>query len=168
MLTGESESVGRRGRELYRAAWNWPVTRLASLVLASIEGDASQQTWENVGRAIQAAGNYVEEDGAIVVCCELAAALGPALQRMVHASSRESGLRHVGKERPADALPAAQLAYAQREHKVYLLSRLDPAVVEDLDVIPVAGPDELRRLARQHSSCILLSNAPYVTSVNEE
>lgn len=168
VLTGESEAVRRRGRELYRAAWNWPVTRRASLVIASIEGDAGQQTWENVGRAIQAAGNYVEEDGAIVVCCELAAAVGPALQRMMHASSRESGLRHVGKERPADALPAAQLAQAQRQHKVYLLSRLDPTLVEELDVIPVAGPDELLRLARQHSSCILLSNAPYVTSVNEE
>ena len=168
VLTGESESVRRRGRELYRAAWNWPATRRASLVVASIEGDAGQQTWENVGRAIQAAGNYVEEDGAIVVCCELAAALGPALQRMMYASSRESALRHVGKERPADALPAAQLAHAQQQHKVYLLSRLDPAVVEDLDVIPVAGPDELLRLTRQHSSCILLSNAPYVTSVNEE
>lgn len=164
VLTGESEAVRHRGRELYRAAWNWPATRRASLVVASIEGDADQQTWENVGRAIQAAGNYVEEDGAIVVCCELAAGLGPALQRMTHASSRESGLRHVGKERPADALPAAQLAHAQQQHKVYLLSRLDPAVVEDLDVIPVAGPDELRRLARQYSSCILLSNAPYVTA----
>lgn len=169
VLTGESESVRRRGRELYRAAWNWPVTRRASLVVASVEGDASQQTWENVGRAIQAAGNYVEEDGAIVVCCELAAGLGPALQRMIHASSHESGLRHVRKERPADALPAAQLAHAQREHKVYLMSRLDPTLVEELDVIPVAGPDELLRLTRQHPSCIILSNAPYVTAeANDE
>jgi hypothetical protein len=50
-------------------------------------------------------------------------------------------------------------------HKVYLLSQLDPSVVEELDVIPIAKPDELNRLARQHGSCIVLSNAPYVTTI---
>ena len=59
------------------------------------------------------------------------------MQRMAHASSREAALRQVGKERPADALPAAQLARALQQHKVYLLSRLDPSVVEDLDMVPV-------------------------------
>ena len=75
---------------------------------------------------------------------------GPALRRMAHAPSRESALRHIGKERPVDALPAAQLAHALEQHKVYLLSRLDPSVVEELEMIPIAGPDELARLARQH------------------
>jgi lactate racemase len=164
VLAGQSESVRRRGRELYRAAWNWPASLRASLVVAAIEGDAGQQTWENVGRSLQAAGNFVDEDGAIAICCDLAAEPGPALQRMAHAPSRESALRHVNKERPVDALPAAQLAHALEQYKVYLLSRLDPSVVEDLDVIPIAGPDELQRLARQHRSCVLLSNAPYVTA----
>ncbi len=167
VLTGQSESVRRRGRELYRAAWCCPASQRASLVVAAIEGDADQQTWENVGRALQAAGNFVDEDGAIAVCCDLAARPGPALQRMAHTPSRESALRHVGKERPPDALPAAQLAHALEQHKVYLLSRLDPSVVEDLDVIPIADADELGRLARHYPSCILLSNAPYVTTDGE-
>lgn len=163
VLAGQSEAVRRRGRELYREAWSWPASRQASLVVAAIEGNAVQQTWENVGRAIQVASRFVEEDGAIAVCCDLAVEPGPALQQMAHAPSRESGLRQVGKERPVDALPAAQLAHALEQHKVYLLSRLDPTVVEELDVIPIAEPDELIRLAKQHPSCILLSNAPYVT-----
>jgi nickel-dependent lactate racemase len=165
VLAGESESVRRRGRELYRAAWNWPVTERASLVVAAIEGDAEQQTWENVGRALQAAGRFVDDDGAIALCCELATDPGPALQRMAYSESREAALRQVHKERPADALPAVQLAETLEQHSVYLLSRLDPAVIEDLGVIPVAGHDELGRLARQHRSCILLSNAQYVTSI---
>ena len=32
-------------------------------------------------------------------------------------------------------------------------------------MVPVAGPDELARLARRHPSCVLLPNAPYVTAV---
>ena len=148
VLAGQSDSVRRRGRDLYHAAWDWPVTRQADLVVAAIEGGAGQQTWENLGRALQSAGNFVEEDGAIAVCCDLSAPPGPAMQHLAGASSREAALRHVGKERPVDALPAAQLAHALDRNKVYLLSRLDPSVVEDLDMIPIAGPEELTRLAR--------------------
>jgi len=164
VLAGQSESVRRRGSELYRAAWSCPTSARASLVVAAIEGDASQQTWENVGRALQTAGRFVEEDGAIVVCCDLDAPPGPAMQRMANILSRESAPRRVGKKRSVDSLPAAQLAHALEQHKVYLLSRLDPSVVEDLDVIPLGGPDELTRLARQHRSGVLLSNAQYVTT----
>ncbi len=164
VLAGQSESVQRHGRESYRAVWSWPENGRASLVVAAIEGDATQQTWENLGRALESAEHFVEEDGAIAICCELAASPGPGLRHIAQAASRRSGLRHVSKQRPADALPAAQVAQILDHHKLYLLSRLDSAVVEDLDIIPLAAPDELARLVQQHSSCILLSNAPYVTA----
>jgi nickel-dependent lactate racemase len=168
VVSGQSDSVRSRGRELYRAAWSWPVPPRASLVVAAIEGGAGQQTWENVGRALQVAEGFVEEDGAIAVCCDLAARPGPALRHMAHAQWRESALRHVDRQPPIDAVPAAQLAHTLSRYKVYLLSRLDPSVVEELDVIPVGGPDELLRLGRQHASCVLLSNAPYVTPIVAE
>jgi nickel-dependent lactate racemase len=165
VLAGQTESVRRQGQQRYRAAWSCPPADRVDLVVAGIEGGAAQQTWENLGRALSSAGNFVTEGGSIVVCSELAAQFGPALQRMAAASSHESALRHVGKERPVDALPAAQIAHALQQNKVYLLSRLDPSRVEDLNIIPIAGADELNRLARQHQSCILLSNAPYLTVV---
>jgi lactate racemase len=164
VLAGESEAVRLRGRELYDAAWNWPVTERASLVVAAIEGGSDQQTWENVGRALQVAGKFADEDGAIAVCCEVSEGPGPAMQQMARLGSRGAAVRQVKKERPADALPAVQLAHALERHKVYLLSRLDPSVVEELDVIPIAQPDELHRLAHQHRFCILLSNAQYITA----
>jgi len=161
VLAGQSDSVRRRGRELYRAAWSNPVSQRASLVVAAVEGGADQQTWENLGQALAAAIPLVEDGGAIAVCCELAAGPGPALQQMASARSRAAALRHIEKQRPYDALPAALLARAQEQGTVYLLSRLDPSLVEALDMIPIAGGDELARLSRQHSSCILLANAPH-------
>jgi hypothetical protein len=102
----------------------------------------------------------VEDGGSIAVCCDLAAPPGPAMQHLLAADSRRAALRRIGKQRPPDALPAAQLAEALKRGKVYLLSRLDPAVVEELDVIHVGAPEELARLVRRHPSCILLANAP--------
>jgi hypothetical protein len=133
------------------------------LVIASIEGGPSQQTWENLGRAVQTAQNLVDEGGAIAVCCELSAYPGPAVQRMLAAESREAALRQVGQQRPVDALPAAQLVRALQRDKVYLLSRLAVSLVEDLDIVPLADPEELTRLARRYPSCILLSNAAYAS-----
>ena len=112
VLAGESEAVRRRSETLRHAAWDWPVERQADLVVAAIEGGPGQQTWENLGRALQVAGSFVEEDGAIAVCCDLAASPGPAMQRLAGETSREAALRHVNKERPVDALAAAQLAHA--------------------------------------------------------
>ncbi len=167
VLAGQSEAVRRRGRELYHAAWDWPVSRRAGLVVAAIEGGAMEQTWENLGRALQVAGRFVEEGGAIAVCCGLAAPPGPAVQHLAAVASREAALRHISHHRPVDALPAAQLASALDRNKVYLLSRLDPSLVEDLEMIPVEGSAGLARLGRHHSSCVLLSNAPYVTATDE-
>ena len=167
VLAGESDAVRRQGQDLYRTAWNWPVPRQVSLVVAAIEGGAGQQTWENLGRALEVAGHYVEEGGSIAVCCDLAVPPGPAVQYVAHSSSPKAALRQAGKHRAADVVPAAQLAQALQRDKVYLLSRLEPAVVEDLDMIPLAGPDELARLVHRHPSCILLANAPHVTAVEE-
>jgi nickel-dependent lactate racemase len=168
VLVGQSDSVRRLGRELYRTAWGCTSVRGASLVVAGVEGDSRQQTWDNVGQALQAAGRFVDPDGSIAVCCELTTDPGPGLRHLAFADSRESALRRVGKKRPVDALPTAQIARAQESHKVYLLSGLDQSVVEDLDMIHLAGPDELIRLARRHASCNVVSNAPYVTVIDED
>ena len=165
VLAGQGDSVRRRGRELYDAAWSRTVSRQAGLVVAAIEGPAAEQTWENLGQALQAAGGFVEDDGAIAVCCDLSTRPGPAMQRLASESSRAESMRHVSRHRPIDALPAAQLAHVLDRNKVYLLSRLDPSTVEDLNMVPLEKPEELSRLARQYSSCTLLSNAQYITPV---
>ena len=162
ILAGESGAVERRGRELYVSQWRRAVARQAKLVVAGIRGPAAQQTWENLGRTIRTAGNFVEEGGAIAVCCELDAQPGPAVQRLAGGESRADAMRHVGRQRPIDALPAAQIAAALERNKVYLLSRLDASLVEELDIIPLETPDELVRLIGRYSSCAWLPSAQYI------
>jgi nickel-dependent lactate racemase len=159
VLAGQSDVVRRQCRELYRAAWQRSVAQRASLVVAAIEGAPRQQTWENLGRVLESASSLVEEGGAIAVCCNLAAAPGPALQRLVGGPSREEAVRQIRRDNPRDALPALQLARTLQKSRIYLLSRLDPALVEDLEMIPIGGPDELVRLARRNRSCLVLANA---------
>lgn len=168
VVAGQSEAVRRRSGELYRAAWSRPVTARAPLVVAAIEGGPEQQHWQSFGHALEAAAELVEEGGSIAVCCDLAAPPGPAMQRLAGAPSYHDALRSIRKQRPPDALPAALLARTLQQAKVYLLSRLDAAVVEELDMIHVADAGELARLVRRHTSCILLANAPHAMVTLQE
>lgn len=159
VLAGQSDVVRRQCRELYRAAWNRSVAHRANLVVAAIEGPERQQTWENLGRVLENVMGLVEEDGAIAVCCELATAPGPALQRLIGSPSREEAVREIRRDNPRDALPALQLARALETNHIYLLSRLAPGLVEELEMIPIGGPAELVRLTQRSDSCLVLSNA---------
>jgi nickel-dependent lactate racemase len=159
VLAGQSDAVKHRCRELYRAAWNWPVAQRAELVIAAIEGGAPQQTWENFGRVLESAGRLVEDGGAIAVCCELAAAPGEAMQRLTAAPSRDEAVREIRRENPRDAVPALQLARALESHRVYLLSRLDADLVEALEMVPVDLPSDISRLAQRSRSCLVVANA---------
>lgn len=160
ILAGESEAIRSRCRELYDLAWHSPVAYRASLVVAAIEGSTRQQTWESFGLALEAAEQLVDEDGAIAVCCDLATLPGPAMQRMIGSRNRETALRYIHRDNPVDALAATQLARVLDRNHVYLLSQLDPGLVEEMEMIPIAGPNELIRLTEHHDSCILLANAP--------
>ena len=157
VVAGESNAVRQRSRQLYDEAWSQQLPSRADLVVAAVEGVAD---WQSFGRALQAADALVEDGGAIAVCCDLAAAPGPAMQQLVGAESREAVMEQIRREPPDDALPTVQLIRTLDRARVYLLSRLDPAVVEDLEMIHIAAGDELARLVRRHDSCILLANAP--------
>ncbi len=160
VIAGHTDVVRQQAQERYTAAWRQPsAVRPASLVVAGIVGKPVIQTWQSLGRALETAGRLVDEGGAVAVCCELAGVPGPGVQRMVGAASRRAALSRIRKERPIDALPAAQIAEALDRFTVYLLSNLEPELVEDLDMVPIASPSELIRLASRHKSCTLLANA---------
>jgi len=163
VLAGTPEAVHRRGNALCREAWSCEVPRRAELVVAAIEGDRGQQSWENVGRALAAAGRAVADDGAIALCTELADRPGPALQWLRRSKDLPTALRHIRKQRTPDASAAHELAHALERVQVYLLSRLDQAEVEELGVAPVAAAIEIARLASRHRSCILLANAQFAS-----
>ena len=163
VVAGEVGAVKKRAARLYRSAWHSSVPRRASLVVAAIEGNSHEQTWDNLGRALATAAELVEDGGAIAVCSELADLPGPAVDLLHRTRSLDDALRQINKDRPPDSLAAAQLAAVQDRVSVYLLSRLDPADVEELEIAPIVDTDELVRLAERHPSCLLLADAPRAT-----
>jgi hypothetical protein len=64
---------------------------------------------------------------------------------------------------PPDLISATQLAHAIDWTNVYLLSRLDPQLVEDLFMIPLGDTDEARRLIDGTDSCAIVAGAQHTS-----
>ena len=158
VLAGQPAAVRRKGRELYDEAWSCSVPRVP-VWWSQPSRAVRPANLAQLGQALAAAGGLVEEDGAIALCCDLAAPPGPAIQKLRGARSREKALRTIHHGRSEDALAAVQLTDALARGHVYLLSRLEPSLVEDLNMVPLSDPQEICRLAQRYGSCIVLANA---------
>ena len=168
VIAGEIAAVDRRARAVYNQAWRCPIVARAELVIATIEGDASQQTWENVARALDSAAHAAGSEAAIAVCSELAEPPGAGLQQLMGAESLSDALRAIVHHKPADSLAAGAVVRAVERGSVYLLSRLEDEVVEDLGMRPLKA-SELSRLASHYRSVLVIPNAPYaVAQLKEE
>jgi nickel-dependent lactate racemase len=164
VLAGMANDVFREGQESCQRAWSCPVPHTAQLVIAAIDGPASEQTWDNLARALSGASRVVSAGGAIALCTSLAEAPEPTLRAAAEAKDLRHALRTLGKHRDAGSLAAMALAQALAESRVYLMSQLDDATVEELGLIPLGNPAELKRLAATHASCIVISHGQYAVA----
>lgn len=161
VLAGTATAVHSAGQRLCDDTWRRPLSRRASLVVAAISGGPDQQTWENFGRALYAAAQAVDDDGAIALCTQLRQPPGPALQRLSGLDDGPARQRAVERQSSFDAQSASLLAKLLERKRVYLLSELDGETVENLGLAYVANEEEIVRLTRTYRSCILLADAQY-------
>lgn len=163
VIAGEMRAVDKEGQRLCRQAWRCDLPHRAGLVIASLGGGPSQQTWEGFARALDAALAAVADQGSIVVCSSLAERPGPALKAIAAWSADQVLPKRIRRDLSGDGLSAMRIADARTHVHVYLLSELSRSNVEELGIGHVTSPDEIARLCRQYDSCALLGDAQYAT-----
>ncbi|MFW6169359.1 MAG: lactate racemase domain-containing protein [Planctomycetota bacterium] len=159
VLAGLDQDVSSQGRALVNAIWAYDVSERAELVVATIEGELDNQSWENLGRALHAAQQACVPGGAIVLCTELACEPGPALERLIGGSDGETLLTPSGNKHSEDSMAAWLLGDTRDASHIFLLSQLDEGAVESLGMAYIEEPEQINRICRQYNSCILLTNA---------
>jgi len=162
VLAGDPATVAEAASARYRQIWECETPRRADLVVASITGE---QTWQSFAQALLAAESVLEEHGTIVLCSELDQPPGPSLQRLGGIDDFATAEREIMRDRASDSWPAALLARALEQGSVYFRSRLDDDVVESLGMTPIASDEELLRLARVGEHCIVLEHAQRIGGV---
>ncbi|MHB8898107.1 MAG: lactate racemase domain-containing protein [Thermoguttaceae bacterium] len=160
IVAGGVDAVRRQARALYRKHWRWDVPHRARIVVAGIEGGPRQQTWRNLARSLAAAMECVEDEGAIVLCCQMSETPGEGVECLRTSRSRQEAVRKITDSPPADALVVAEMVRALDRVDVYFRSGLDRGLLEDLMISPIDTDAELNRLISRFPSGILLGNAP--------
>jgi nickel-dependent lactate racemase len=163
VIAGDSATVTREGGRLAEASWSFQAPRRVDLAVVAIPGGGPEQSWAHVGRAAAIASRIVADEGAIVVCSELADPPGQAVQLLGDQNDPEVVLRAVRASDAADAMAAFELARARRKAHVFLLSQLDSEVVEGLGLAPAEQPEDVERLAARRESVALVGGGQFAT-----
>jgi nickel-dependent lactate racemase len=158
VLAGDAHVVAEQGRRMCEGAWLHRPARRANLVVAAIDGGPSEQTWENFSRALRVASQAVSDGGAIVLCTRIQVADDDAESPAPEVEECDSvGIESLSARRVATKL----LDQTRERAQVFLLSDLNGDLVEDLGLGHVSNPEEVTRLSRRFSSCILLGKAQH-------
>ncbi|MCH2183167.1 MAG: lactate racemase domain-containing protein [Mariniblastus sp.] len=158
VLFGEKEQADRTAETLARDIWSVSAQEEVPLVIATIEDEVENQTWEQFCRALLAAHDVSPGDGQIVICTELDEPPDDETRRLL-AMPFEA-------EVPGEAQPPGEagdsmqrLVHILRERQVFLQSGLAAEEVEELGLGPINQPDEFRRLVQRVDRGILLRDA---------
>ncbi|MFO1063619.1 MAG: hypothetical protein U0892_07120 [Pirellulales bacterium] len=148
----------------FTEAWATSCEGTYDAVVVLIDGDQSQQTWNNVARALSLAVPYVTPDGMILVCSELKQSPGAALRRLADPNlTDEEFYRKPASKSSDDALAAAVLHETSAICHVYLLSDLDREDVESLGLGALRSPAEAEHALHERRDILVLGTAQHRT-----
>ncbi len=159
VLAGEPQVISEMASDETRRIWSYQVDSPGDLVIATLTGDSSQQTWDNVGRVLETAKHAIEPGSPIIICSELAEEPGPSLQRLAGMEGSPEVERELMRDRYADSWAALCLSRALERGPVFFRSQLRPAIVESLGMAPLKNDKELLRLVQISRRCIVLDGA---------
>lgn len=161
---GQADAVARRVRNELEETCKVEVRERAELVVVALEEGESDQTWDQIATAVDAARRIVERDGRIVVLSQLKQSRGPGLDILSQVRNPTDALRQIQAGNPYDFRAATNIAKAADWANIYFLSELPDDQVEELFMIPLANEKEARKLLAGDETKIIIEGAQKVNA----
>lgn len=151
IIAGNRRSVREQREKLLDEIWAVQSQTPADLVVATVEGDPDEHSWQSIARALDSA-NRVSNEGAIVLLTELAEKPGRQLKRALNDAITQSA-------EPAPNNPFHKMAEVIAHQPVHLRCRLSEEQVEDLGLGFVGSDVQVQRLVDNAKQCVVLRDA---------
>lgn len=169
VIAGEPGHVSRESSAWCERIWQLTVPERANLVVTSLGGGSHEQTWDNVARALHAAGRVSHESqSAIVICTELEQEPSPLLRTAADAQGSEDERKALARTSGDEAAQAWELCQALERGPVYFMGRLSESTIEDLGMAPLADYDELTRLISRSGTCLVINDGQHAVPMVSE
>lgn len=161
VVAGHQDEVRRQGVEILDASWVVRPEAQADLVVVGIGVTWKPTTLDDLAAGLETATQLVRVGGKVVVLANLAEVEpGPALRKLAELDDPRQGLQELRAwKRKADYPLARRFVKALGRADIYLSSRLEPAFVEAVGMVPLDDPSDARRLVQRCASCIAVSPA---------
>ncbi|MGI9467210.1 MAG: hypothetical protein ACR2OA_08825 [Rubripirellula sp.] len=142
------------------------VNSSTSVVVASLDGNQQQQTWQNVARAAAAAARLADTSGTIVLWTDLSdAPTGELLKISAETTELANHCETLSEDElpPWDPTlpPAHTLRKLAQEYRILLHSKLPPEETEALGMGTIQTGDELANLTRSFAHCSIIRAASF-------
>ncbi len=161
VFAGLLEPVESASQNAIRSLWRGPAVE-SELVLATVAGDANQQSWLGVARTLHLAMQCTAPNGSIVIATQTQEPIGTGLNRLRNQHlSPETIAKKLASDGSDDAIAAAALLNAIASHHVYFISGHRSEAVESLGLGAIKDHEQLMRLIHQHDACTLIEAAEY-------
>jgi nickel-dependent lactate racemase len=145
VLGGLSDTSGE-GERLLDARWRVSVDRPADIVVAGIGGNPAGHGFAELARALACASRVVKPRGRIVLLSQAHLALGSGAQLLRQADEPSAALKELRRQKAADIGPAFQWASAAEHANIFMLSRLEPDIAEELFTTPLNDATQVQHL----------------------
>ena len=170
VYAGMTEAIEKQFSRPRRADDEFPPA--APLVIATLEGNAQQQTWENVARAIAAAETYTIPDGTILLWTELDTPPSSLVARMLTENDLGTEVgscdefqlnkNEDGFSRWDASVSVAQtISRVRQNHRIVLASKLSFETVEQMQIGWIQSADSLEKLSAQFEAAGILRSASF-------
>jgi nickel-dependent lactate racemase len=142
-VLGGLADTGTEGERLLDARWRVSVDRRADVVVAGISGDPARHGFLQLAHALACAARVVKPGGRIVLLSQAQPELGAGMQILRQADEPSVALRELRRSKPVDMASAFQWASAAEHANIFLLSRLDSEIAEELFTTPLRDPSQV-------------------------
>lgn len=160
VICGALEPTTSAARKWLKQNWFVEQPQRSEALVAAVDADAAGPNWEQIGVALQTARNLVQRGGKIILLTNLSAEPTEGFRFLQQCGSPREALKPLRLESPPDLIPASRLASAADWARVYLVSGLNPDLVESLCMTPLAQAEAAKLIGRG-GSCLLLESAQH-------
>jgi nickel-dependent lactate racemase len=159
VVAGSGEAVFVRCRELLNDHWMISMPSRVDTVVVAVPADAGGHSWNQIGSALAAARQIVDNQGRIVVLSQLDQEPGFGLKMLSRFEDPLDAIKPLRVESPPDLTCATQIANTASWARIFMLSQLDDLVVEDLFMHPLEDASEVEQILRASESSALIGAA---------
>jgi len=158
ILAGRDERLRELALGEFNKRWRFQVEAPADLVVMGVGGKDRPASVDDLAIALGMARGLVRHGGRIVILSQAGGSIGPAVGRLIEAGDPRTGAKALaGQEHEPDHAAAWNIAQAASWADVFLHSQLESHIVEDLGMTPLDRADQVRKLAEDAESVVLLN-----------